>query len=411
MFGSRNTRGIVENSAETRERALVRTRRRRVRSNDRPPVFREPARVPLRPAPAPHVTMAPMTKAETAAANEDSNGAATELWRNTRVLGIILVYCAIGSQLSVVNKVVVTFIPLPNFILLAQFTATTVMLLAAHYTGSVEIEPLTWQIAGIFSPLVLTFFALLYAGMEVMKYAPLETFITVKSMTPVLFSACEYLFLGRALPNLKSTAALLGIVLGAATYVKVDAYASYHAYAFCVLFLIAAVSEGLVAKTTIEKVKLNNWSRSYNINVLSIPLAAAQMLAAEEHLHFFREDNEWSAKTVTLLVASCVMGLGMSVATMWIREAISATSVSVVATCNKFISELVNWVIWNKHTTSDGLGAVLVIMVCGVFYEQAPLRVKGQGYVREEICPCLPRSWLGFKTKPKTGDAGYGAGV
>jgi hypothetical protein len=37
--------------------------------------------------------------------------------------------------------------------------------------------------------------------------------------------------------------------------------------------------------------------------------------------------------------------------------------------------------------------------------------VKGQGYVREEICPCLPRSWLGFKTKPKTGDAGYGAGV
>ena len=109
-----------------------------------------------------------------------------------------------------------------------------------------------------------------------------------------------------------------------------------------------------MAKTTIEKVRLNNWSRSYNINVLSIPLAAAQMLAANEHLHFFREDNEWSAKTVTLLAASCVMGLGMSVATMWIREAISATSVSVVATCNKFISELVNWVIWNKHTTSDG---------------------------------------------------------
>ena len=68
----------------------------------------------------------------------------------------------------------------------------------------------------------------------------------------------------------------------------------------------------------------------------------------------------------------------MSVATMWIREALSATSVSVVATCNKFISELVNWFIWNKHTTSDGLWAVLVIMVCGIFYEQAPLRVRGR---------------------------------
>ena len=95
------------------------------------------------------------------------------------------------------------------------------------------------------------------------------------------------------------------------------------------------------------------------------------------------------------------MGLGMSVATMWIREAISATSVSVVATCNKFLSEIVNWVIWDKHTTSDGLWAVLLIMVSGIFYEQAPLRVKGQGYVREEICPCLPRSWLGFAPKAK----------
>ena len=104
--------------------------------------------------------------------NEDSNNAATYLWRSTRVLGIILVYCAIGSQLSVVNKVVVTFIPLPNFILFCQFTATTLMLLIAHYTGMVEVEPLTWRIAGIFTPLVITFFALLYAGMEVMKYAP-----------------------------------------------------------------------------------------------------------------------------------------------------------------------------------------------------------------------------------------------
>ena len=342
---------------------------------------------------------------------DESNNASTYLWRNTRVVGIILVYCAIGSQLSVVNKVVVTFIPLPNTILFFQFFATTVMLLIAHGTGAIEVEPLTWEIAGIFTPLVITFFALLYAGMEVMKYAPLETFITVKSMTPVLFCVFEYLFLGRELPNLKSTLALLGIVLGAAQYVKVDAYASLKGYLFCVLFLIAAVSEGLVAKTTIEKVKLNNWSRSYNINVLSMPLSVAQLLLAEEHLQLTAAKCEWSVKTIILLVASCVMGLGMSVATMWIREAISATSVSVVATCNKFISELVNWVVWNKHTTSDGLWAVLVIMVCGIFYEQAPLRVKGQGYKREEICPCIPRSWLGFPPRPAKGGEKYGSEV
>ena len=88
---------------------------------------------------------------------------------------------------------------------------------------------------------------------------------------------------------------------------------------------------------------------------------------------------------------------GMSFSTMWIRETLSATSVSVVATCNKFLSELVNWVIWDKHTTIEGTYAILLIMTCGIFYEQAPLRVAGQGYTRENICPCLPRSWGGGK--------------
>ena len=54
--------------------------------------------------------MANDKKTEERPPHEDSNNAAQELWRNTRVLGIILVYCAIGSQLSVVNKVVVRIV-------------------------------------------------------------------------------------------------------------------------------------------------------------------------------------------------------------------------------------------------------------------------------------------------------------
>jgi len=94
---------------------------------------------------------------------------------------------------------------------------------------------MTWRALSI-SPLSLISYDVasniheaLHAGMEVMKYAPLETFITVKSMTPVLFCVCEYLFLGRALPNLKSVGALAGIVGGAMLYVRVDEFASFKA--------------------------------------------------------------------------------------------------------------------------------------------------------------------------------------
>ena len=71
----------------------------------------------------------------------------THLWTSARVVGIILFYCAIGSSLSVLNKVAVTYIPAPNFILFCQFFATAVMLIIAHSLKLVEVEPLTKEIA------------------------------------------------------------------------------------------------------------------------------------------------------------------------------------------------------------------------------------------------------------------------
>ena len=46
----------------------------------------------------------------------------------------------------------------------------------------------------------------------------------------------------------------------------------------------------------------------------------------------------------------------MSFSTMWIRETLSATSVSVVATCNKFLSELVE--LGNLGQTHDDRGHI-----------------------------------------------------
>ena len=319
------------------------------------------------------------------------------LWKNARVLGIILFYCLVGSSLSVMNKVVVTYIPAPNFILFCQFFATSILLLLAHWLKLITLEPLTGEIAVEFVPLTVSFFALLLAGMEVMQRAPLETFIAVKSVTPVAFSLNEYLFLGRALPTTKSFLALSGIVVGAIMYVNLDIFSSVSAYAFCGVFIVAAVAEGLIAKHTIDKIPLNNWSRSFNINVLSIPLSLAIFALSGESDHVI--NVEISQKAIGLLVVSCFTGLAMSFSTMWIRETLSATSVSVVATCNKFLSELVNWMIWDKHTTIEGTYAILLIMVCGIFYEQAPLRVPGKGYSRDTVCPCLPRSWVGVPTK------------
>ena len=73
---------------------------------------------------------------------------------------------------------------------------------------------------------------------------------------------------------------------------------------------------------------------------------------------------EFTNRAVLALGCSCVFGVGMGVFTMLIRDALSATSVSVVATCNKFLSEIVNYFIWNNHASLDGAGAVFFIIFC-----------------------------------------------
>jgi GDP-mannose transporter len=86
----------------------------------------------------------------------------------------------------------------------------------------------------------------------------------------------------------------------------------------------------------------------------------------------------------------------MGVFTMLIRDALSATSCAVVATCNKFLAEIVNFFIWKNHASLEGAWAVCLIMACGVFYEQSPLRPGESGFNPKTILPCIPRSVLGI---------------
>ena len=46
-----------------------------------------------------------------------------------------------------------------------------------------------------------------------------ETFITFRSTTPLVLSICDYIFLGRQLPNARSWSCLFVLVLGSIGYV------------------------------------------------------------------------------------------------------------------------------------------------------------------------------------------------
>jgi drug/metabolite transporter (DMT)-like permease len=55
-------------------------------------------------------------------------------------------------------------------------------------------------------------------------------------------------------------------------------------------------------------------------------------------------------------------------------ELVSATSYTLVGVVNKFLTVLLNVLIWDKHSSPFGLLAVCLCLGGGVFYEQAPMR-------------------------------------
>jgi GDP-mannose transporter len=53
---------------------------------------------------------------------------------------------------------------------------------------------------------------------------------------------------------------------------------------------------------------------------------------------------------------------------------VSATTYTLVGVVNKFLTLLLNVVVWDKHSTPMGLVAVCLCLLAGTFYQQAPRR-------------------------------------
>merc|ERR1711920_675525 len=74
------------------------------------------------------------------------------------------------------------------------------------------------------------------------------------------------------------------------------------------------------------------------------------------------------------LLLSCVVGVGISWSGWNCRSKISATAYTLLGVICKFISVLINVLIWDKHATKAGLGWLAVCLVASSTYRQAPMR-------------------------------------
>ncbi|KAF6261593.1 hypothetical protein COO60DRAFT_1459090 [Scenedesmus sp. NREL 46B-D3] len=270
---------------------------------------------------------------------------------------VLFYYGLCSSTLIVINKVAVHHLRAPVFILVLQllFAAGSVRILTV--LGTLDAEHLQWRLVRPFLLIIVGFLGTVFANIKVLVYSNVETFIAFRSSTPLVLSIFDYLFLGRKLPGGRSIFSILLLVLSCSGYTYYDQGFKLQAYSWLCVWYVFFLFEACYVKHTCDTVHMSNWGRVYYTNLLS-GLALLMVFPC------------------LLLFLSCAVGVCMSHAGYLMRSNVSATAGVVVGVVCKLGSVVLNLLIWDQHASPPQLALLVLGLVGGSLFQQAPLREK-----------------------------------
>jgi len=290
----------------------------------------------------------------------------------------IVSYSLCSSSLLLLNKIVLTFFPFPSYVTTFQFAFAIIAVTMFQFFDFVRIKEINMEIVQSYGMYVILFMSGIYANMRALETSNVETVIVARACTPLIVSVLDYHFMGRHAPSMKSTASMLAIVMGASYYVMNDEKFSGEgasSYKWAIAYMILIALEMTFGKHVKNKVETTLWESVYYTNLLSVvPMLIWATLMGEY------EKTMAPGKSVTLgitfLVLSSIVGVAIGYSSWNARSLVSATSFTLVGVVNKFLTILVNLMIWDKHANMKGIFGLLVCLGGATFYRQAPKRTE-----------------------------------
>jgi GDP-mannose transporter len=212
--------------------------------------------------------------------------------------------------------------------------------------------------------------------MKVLKYANIETFIIFRNSTPILISICDWMFLGRELPNFRSSLSLVLICLGSILYTLSDSQFSVKAYLWVVVWYVFFCFDAIFIKHRVDTITvINNWERVFYQNTWASILLAIKIVYDEKKLtDVVHSGDNWNA--YLFLTAGCVIGISMSYFSLTCRKILTATYFTLIGNLCKFITILISVILWKKHASWMGILCVTMSILIGMAYKQSPLRIE-----------------------------------
>lgn len=293
----------------------------------------------------------------------------------TFVAPVVLGYALCSSLLAVINKYAIMQFKFPGILTGLQYATSVLGVWVFGRLGLLYHDPFTWNTSKKFLPAAFVFYLAIFTNTNLLKHANVDTFIVFRSSTPLLVAIADTAFRKQPWPSAPTFVSLLAILGGAIGYVIFDSAFNVKAYSWAFAYLITITTEMVYIKHIVTNLGLNTWGFVLYNNLLSLMMSPAFCILNGEFVEVFNAVHEavswWNFEAVFSVSLSCVFGLAISFFGFAARKAISATAFTVTGVVNKFLTVVINVLIWDKHASAMGLFYLILTLIGGVMYQRS----------------------------------------
>jgi len=287
----------------------------------------------------------------------------------------ILAYSACSSTMLVINKLAVQELPLPTVVSGAQLAVSALVVLVLKVIWPTTMGPMDKTKIVPFMVYTAMFAGGLYANMKALMLTNVGAVIAARSCLPVIVCLIEWAFMGRSLPGARSTLSLAGVVGFAGLYIANDAGVTvdgYAGYVWLFIWWMLLALQMTYGKWMTEKIEMTQWERVFYTNAFAIPPTILLFFFTGEFGNV--SDVEMGDGAWFWLIASCVMGVGISYSGWRTRSVITATTFTLVGVLNKMATIAFTVIVWPNDTTAASILALVFCILFGLLYQDAPKR-------------------------------------
>ncbi|CAI0629091.1 unnamed protein product [Linum tenue] len=289
---------------------------------------------------------------------------------------VVVGYALCSSLLAVINKFAITKFNYPGLLTALQYLTSALGVWVLGKLGFLYHDAFKLETAKKFLPAAFVFYLAIFTNTNLLRHANVDTFIVFRSLTPLLVAIADTLFRKQPIPSKLTFMSLFIILGGAVGYVATDSAFTLTAYSWALAYLVTIVSEMVYIKHIVSSIGLNTWGLVLYNNLLSLLISPVFWVLTGEYREVFAavgsSGGDWFRIDAFSAVAlSCVFGVLISFFGFAARKAISATAFTVTGVVNKFLTVVINVMIWDKHATPFGLLCLLFTLCGGVLYQQS----------------------------------------